>query len=250
MQLVINGEERYLNKKDAYMKSPLLDTDFKDGFGFKLACHKRTEVTIKSLMVMEYTDEPEFIDLPKSEFIYAPTLTKTDKPMLEDCIKDLSPELVDCIHDMDKHLKALNFKRKIEGGYPISQLTYVLPLGLSYKFRIDGNMLWHQVNWIRYNTKQDIDKFGRQKADYTEETLTKLAEESPVFAEGIFSHIRECFGCAPNCIHSALYKHNGKSKLSCTDILGGIHFKMIPSDFDDVKKIINVIIELSKEPLT
>jgi hypothetical protein len=115
MQLIINGEERYFNKKDAYMKSPLTDTDFNDGFGLKLTCYPRTEVSIKSLVVTEYVDEPEFEALPKKDYIYAPTLTKTEKPQLQDCIKDLSPELIDCIIDMDKHLKALKFRRLIEG---------------------------------------------------------------------------------------------------------------------------------------
>ena len=54
MQFIINGEERYFNKKDAYMKSKTIDIDFADGFSLNLACHQRTEVFIKSLTVTEY----------------------------------------------------------------------------------------------------------------------------------------------------------------------------------------------------
>ncbi|MCL2774622.1 MAG: hypothetical protein FWD71_14945 [Oscillospiraceae bacterium] len=132
MQLIINGEERYLNKKDIYMKSPLTDTDFKNGFGFKLACHKRTEVFIKSLIITEYDDEPDFPMLPKKDANYAPSLTPSDKPTLDDCIKDLSQNLKDKIYEMDKLLRDLKFKRIIEGGYPESKVTYILSKVVSY----------------------------------------------------------------------------------------------------------------------
>ena len=93
MQLIINGEERYFNTKDAYMKLKTIDTDFPDGFGLKLACHERTEIFVKSLTVTEYDKEPEFAKLPTAENIYAPSPTPTDKPKFEECIAGLTPDL-------------------------------------------------------------------------------------------------------------------------------------------------------------
>jgi hypothetical protein len=61
----------------------------------------------KPLTVTEYDNEPDFFDAPKTELIYAPYLIPADKPTLEDCIQELSPELKDCIYDIDKTLKKL-----------------------------------------------------------------------------------------------------------------------------------------------
>ena len=138
--------------------------------------------------------------------------------------------------------KSMGFKRKIEGGYPYSKITYVSPLGLSYKINITDATLCHQLNWIRYNTKREQEKYGGyKKADYTNEALNKLSEESPELTAEIFYRIRECFGCNQNCDYRASYEYNGKKKASCDDINGGIHFKMFSSDFEDLRKFVTAI---------
>ena len=245
MRLIINGEERYCNKKDIYMKSPLTDTDFPDGFGLGIACYKRTEVSIKSLTVTEYTDEPEFAALPQKEFIYAPTLTKTENPTLEDCIKDLSPELQACLLDMDRHLKELKFRRKIQGGYPESRITYFVPYVVSYQIKISHHLLTHRttamLGFYMNNARERADRFNPR-------FLSKLDESEPGLAGEIFDRMYELHCCRcrgdHSCAHFNLTEYDGQKKNNCQHI---VQFKMIPADFGDVKKVIGAILDISKE---
>ena len=244
MQLIINGEERYFNKKDIYMKSPLTDTDFPDGFDLGIACYKRTEVTIKSLAVTEYTDEPACAALPKKEFIYAPSLTPTENPTLEDCIKDLSPALQACLRDMDNHLKALKFRRKIQGGYPESRITYIIPYVVSYQIKISHHLLTHRTTAMLgfyVNHARERDQFNTR-------FLRKLDESEPGLAGKIFNRMYElhCGLCRGDhsCAHYNLTEYGGQKKNNCQHI---VQFKMIPADFDDLKKVIGAILDISKE---
>ena len=236
MQLIINGEERYFNKKDIYMKSPLTDTDFKDGFGVKIACRKRTEVCIKALAVTEYSDEPEFDALPKKEIHYAPSLTPSGKPTLDDCIKDLSQDLKNKIYDMDKYLSSVKFKRIIEGGYPENKITYILPKVVSYKIKISYHLLTHSTTSL----------LGNYIGDFNNKFLNKLTESDPGFAGEIFLRAKDCTGCngknnGTGCTNNNIVEYNGKKKINCALT---VQFKMIPSDFDDVKKVITAITAL------
>ena len=237
MQLIINGEERYFNKKDIYMKSPSVDTDFKDGFEFKIACHKRTEVLIKSLTITEYDDEPDFPVLPREDFIYSPCLTSSEKPTLDDCIQELTQDLKDKIYDMDKYLRSLKFKRIVEGGYPESKITYILPKVISYKIKISHNLLTHWTMLLN----------GNYIGDFNSEILSKLAETDSGFADEIFFRMNDCTRCngkgtgGPGCMNYNLIEYNGKKKINCAFT---VKFKMIPSDFADVKKLINAVIAL------
>ena len=246
MQLIINGEERYFNKKDAYMKSSSAEADFKDGFGLKLACFKRTEVYIKSLTVTEYTNEPEFVSMPKKDYLYAPTLAKTEKPTLENCIKDLSPELQDCIHDMDKYLKALKFKRLIEGGYPESKITYTMPRVTVFKMNISHHLLTQirtmaMLGFYVNGAGEHTDKFNTM-------FLRNLEESDPAFADEIFFRMSErnyCKVCGGSkCSNYNLTEYKGTKKNNCAHF---VQFKMIPSDFADAKRVVETVLELAKE---
>ena len=242
MQLIINGEERYLNKKDVYMKSDLENTEFNDGFGFQIACRKRAEVIIKSLKVTEYIDEPDFEVLPKKDLIYAPSLTPTDKPAFEDCIKDLTPELKDCLFEIVNHLKGLKFKRKIEGGYPESKITYFIPKVVSYQIKISHHLLWHRTTAM---LGFYVNNSGERSDEFNARFLKKI---KPELAEEIFDRMYDfhCGSCRGNhtCTHFNLTEYNGRKKNNCQHI---IEFKMIKSDFDDVKTVIGAILDISKE---
>ncbi|MCL2664810.1 MAG: hypothetical protein FWE82_04285, partial [Defluviitaleaceae bacterium] len=278
MQLIINGEERYFNKKDAYMKPPktpakkdaysafsqsenfdMTDTDFSDGFGIKLACFQRTEVFIKSLAITEYDDEPEFKTLPKRDYVYAPTLTKTEKPQLEDCIKDLSPELINCILDMDKHLKALKFRRLIEGGCtgrmgeqdakrptsPESKISYTMPRVTLWKMNISHHLMTHRtMAMLGFYVNQS----GKYEEKFNALFLRKLEEYNPDFAGEIFfrmSQMNYCKVCGGSkCSHFNLTEYKGSKKNNCAHF---VQYKMIPSDFADVKIVLDIILKLSKE---
>ena len=242
MQLIINGEERYFSKKDVYMKSPLTDTEFADGFGLDITCYKRTEIVIQSLTVTEYTEEPEFAALPKKEHIYAPTLTKTEKPTLEDCIQDLSPELQACIIDMDTHLKALKCRRKIEGGYPESKITYFVPYVLTWQIKISHHLLTHKTTAM---LGFYVNNAGERNDKFNVRFLSRLEETDPVLAGEIFYRMyeRQCVVCRGNhsCAHFNLTEYKGRKKNNCQHI---VQFKMAPADFDDVKKVIDNIMAI------
>ena len=250
MQLIISGEERYFSKKDAYMKSPLTDTEFADGFGLSITCYKRTEIVIKSLTVTEYAEEPEFAVLPKTEFTYAPTLMKTETPTLEDCVKDLSPELQACILEMEQHLRALKFRRKIEGGYPESKITYFVPKVVSYQIKISHHLLTHRTTaMLGFYVNNSI-----ERDTFNVAFLSKLEAIDPGLAEKIFSRMHEvhctsgqgkpCCRGNHSCAHFNLTEYKGRKKNNCQHI---VQFKMIPADFADVKKVIAAILDLSKE---
>jgi len=249
MQLIINGESRYYSKKDAYIISPLLDTEFRDGFELKLACDKRTLLTLASFTIIEYEDsEPEFIPESASAYVLPPPcLSVAEKPTIIYCIQGLEQQLQQTILDTDKYLcetlkKSMKFKRKIEGGYPYAKITYVSPLGFSYKLSISGQTMTHSMGWIDYNTKREQEKYGGiKKADYSIITLEKLAEKSRDFANKMFFQMKECAGCYGYCIHRNHYEYNGKKKISCG---GTIQFKMFPSEFVDARKVIEAIDEI------
>lgn len=251
MWVYVNNELRCISRNNPYIKAfkkGILPEEFKNGFNISLSCDKRTKMTLKSLTIVELKNEEISEPAEKVNINPLPVcLSVSEKPTLEECIQGLEIDLQKEIIRTNEYLlkdmkKNMTFKRKIEGGYPCSKITYVSPLGLSYKIHITGTILWHQLNWIRYNTKQEQEKYGGyKKADYTNEALKVLTKKSPELAAEIFYRIRECFGCKQNCEYRALYENNGKKKASCDDIFGGIHFKMFPSDFEDLRNFINAI---------
>jgi len=250
MWICIDNELRCISRKDPYIKAAKkgdIPEEFAAGFDFALACDKRTQMEVQSFTVTEYATG-EIIEPQEgiTKIPHPPCLSSAEKPTIGECIQDLSQDLQNEILQTDEYLlkdmkKALGFKRKIEGGYPYSKISYVSPVGLSYKIHITGFTLQHQINWIRYNTQREQEKYGHQKADLTNETLAKLSGESPEFAEEIFYRIRECFGCQQECQYRVIYELGGKKKVSCTDICSGIHFKMRRSDFEDLRKVMKAI---------
>lgn len=251
MWVYINSDLRCISRKDDYIKTikkGLLPKEYENGFNLALACTKRTQTVLKELTITEF--ELDKITVPEESVkIHCDSacLSVSEKPTLDKCIQGLEYDLQKEIIHTNEYLlndvkKNMSFKRKIEGGYPYSKITYVSQKGLSYKIHIRGVTLWHQLVWIRYNTKQEQEKYGGyKKADCTNEALNKLAEESPELASKIFFRIRECFGCEQNCGYRAIYEYNEMKKMSCDDIFGGIYFKMLPSDFEDLRKYISVL---------
>ncbi|MEG0692559.1 MAG: hypothetical protein RR444_05700, partial [Oscillospiraceae bacterium] len=156
MWIYVNNELRCISKKDVYIKAfknGLIPEEFKDGFNISLACDKRTKMDIKSLTVFELKNEEIVEPSEKPDINPLPvSLSVSEKPTLEVCIKGLSNELQKEIINTDEFFlqamkKNLKFKRKIEGGYPCSKISYVSSFGLSYKIHIFESTLWHQLNW-------------------------------------------------------------------------------------------------------
>jgi hypothetical protein len=250
MWVLIDHKLCCCSKNDKYIKTKELPEEFKDGFGIGIACDKRTVLTVKSFMVTAYeNEEPVAPAEPTGTLAVQPIcLTGSEKPTVEQCVQGLSPSLKEEVLRTDEYLmkvmkKSLKLSRKIEGGYPCSRITYVSDWGFRYKVQISGGYVWHDINWISYNTKREQEKVGGyKKADYTIETLEKLAEESPEFAEAMFSRIKECVACCGEngCFNKALYEYGGQKKAGC-GWSDGMQFKMFPSDFGDVRNVVGAI---------
>ena len=250
MWISVNDELRCLSTKDQYIKAKQMPEEFLDGFNFAIACDKRTNLTIKSVTVTEYDEEPAAPQMSMIAAPPAPCLSASEKPTLQECIQGLTPDLQTAILHIDEFLlkdmkKIMAFKRKIEGGYPVNKITFVSPRGLSYKIYISDQYLRHDIAWISYNTHRERAKFGGlKKADYTVKTLEKLAETSPEFADEMAYRMKECVGCSKagaHCMHREKYEYNGKAKISCG---GGIHFKMLPEEFEDLRKWVGAVGEV------
>ena len=70
--------------------------------------------------------------------------------------------------------------------------------------------------------------------------LYKFAEESPEYANELFDRMKECVGCRGRVgctAGKARYEYNGRKRTLCC----GFVFKMVASDFGDVKKMIKAI---------
>jgi len=176
-------------------------------------------------------------------------MNKEKKSKLETAIKNLPLELKNEILKMDEYLlkdmrKNLKFKRTFEAEG--SRISYVSPWGFRYKLYLSGEDIvggWHNISWIYYNTQREKQKYGKHKPDYTVKALHKLAETSSEFANKLFDQMKECVGCRGKVgctAGNSKYEFNGKKKTLCC----GFVFKMIPSDFGDVKKMIKAISEV------
>ena len=164
-------------------------------------------------------------------------MTPADKPTIDECIADLTLDLKEIIRNMDVYFKFLKLRRKIEGGYPESKITYYLPKIISYKIKISGNLLTHSISPLLSN-------FGNKKI-YRENFFDKLGKKSSALAKEIFLRMNKCRGCDGDsgCVYKHFVEYAGENKMSCChDVL----FKMIPSDFEDVRKVVDAIVSLSK----
>ena len=199
-------------------------------------------------MITEFEDDEIFAPLNHYKRLMDVFPNLRAKSTLDQCIKGLSTELRSEVLNIDRFLmvdmkKDLKFRRKIEGDYPCSKITYVSPWGFRYKISISNIYLWHDIMWIAYNTRGEINKHGgRKKADHTIETLNDLANDSPEFADEMFRRIRECTVCngGGKCNNWLIYEYNGIKKVTC-EWSNGMHFKMIPSDFGDLRKVVCTI---------
>jgi len=138
------------------------------------------------------------------------------------------------LRNMDKEFK---LKRAID-KYGI--VTYTSPWRFRYKLRRFNAGELHDIQWSPPHHQ-----------NYIIETLEKLAENSPEFADKIFTnnirtHIvrRVCGYCTfTDCHNIKSYEYNGQSKRTCGS---AIQFEWTPSDFEDVRKVVTAINEVIK----
>lgn len=95
--------------------------------------------------------------------------------------------------------------------------------------------------WIMYFTHREQEKVsGLRKRQLISETLEKLAETSPSFADRMCANLRDCVNCG-ECGVKTAYEYRGKKKIACHGVM---EFKMIPSEFADVRKVIEAVNEV------
>lgn len=244
MQIIVNGEERYYSNKEKYMKSKLLKEFNSEGFTLKIAANKRTNLTIKALGITEYDDTAGItstnVSLPEP-FKSNQAVQMDEKPRFDTCISILPIEIQQEIIKTDEFLRSLRpikFKRQIEKHG--NKITYLASdYGFSYGLYPSNDIMHHTLGW--YVITNGKPEFWHRKADMMEETLKKLAETSPEFAERMFVNLNECIACTSHCLVKTLYEFNCKKKLACHGLM---EFKMCVSDFEDVRVFINAINEL------
>lgn len=171
------------------------------------------------------------------------TTPKTSK--FELYVKTLPIEVQSEVVKTDEFLRTLDkefkFKRAFaEHGGQGSIVTYTSPWGFRYKIRRFKVGELHDIQWSPPHHQ-----------NYIIETLEKLAEKSPEFADKIFAnnirtHIakRVCGYCTfTDCHNIKSYEYNGQTKRTCGS---AIQFEWTPSDFEDVRKVVVAINEVVK----
>lgn len=243
IQILIGGEERYYFKKEKYMKSPAFQTMNEGGFPLRFSCAKRTNLEIRSIRVTEYDDTAAILHLHDPKEVKPAPLT--EKPTFESCLSGLPDALRAAVMNIDDWLRTLRpmrFKRNIDkNGMKISYMAS--EQGFSYAIHISGDVLYHTLQWYIL-TQGKPETWGR-KADRMEETLKYLAQTDSAFAQRMFDNLQECVGgYSSGCLVKTPYTFSDKNIISCH---GKMYFNMNLSEFDDVKRFIGAVNEITKE---
>lgn len=221
----INGRHCYHTGKAPYMailKSGGVPEEFKNGFGFAIACGENVELLIKSLRFTEYGDGGFYVP---EEIAKMPELSA-----FEWYLKSLPHEIRGEVLKTDEYLMNymklnLKFKKSVDKD---GKLTYDSPCGLRYSMNRFGIGETHTLSWNRFG-----------------DVLNKLAETSPEFADRMFANIDEsvsgrggekCRQCTViSCANMKATEYDGETRRSCG---GSMHFKWLSDDFADVRRIV------------
>lgn len=241
MQILVDGEERYYSANEKYMKSKAFREANEEGFELKIACDKLVNLCIKSVAITEYSDTCGILHTDKG--LPAPktrneAISRNDKPTFERCISLLPPIIKEEILGIDEYLRALRplkFKRQVDKNG--SKITYVASdHGVSYALYLSNDIFDHSLQW--YLITQGPPDTWHRKADMMEETLNRLYDRSPDFAERMFHNLDDCVGCYKGCLARTVYGFRGKKKAVCH---GKLKFEMNPSGFRDVRTFADMI---------
>lgn len=172
MQILIDGDERFYSRRQAYVRAKNLGDLNAEGFGLGLAVTKLSLLSIKSLTVTEYDGQAP---VARGDFEIQnprPAAEERVKPTFESVIAGIPLETRFRVIETDiflKSLKPLKFRRIVDknGG----KISYVASdFGISYAVSVSGAESMQNFGWyIVTNGKPDT--WGR-KADDMEETLT------------------------------------------------------------------------------
>lgn len=245
MQIIVNGEERYYSSSEKYMRTKAFAAMNKEGFPLKISCDNRVDVQIRQVCVTEYDDTAGIVHLADiAEEKHIPTtMPPTGKPTFESCIAELSAPLHAAFEDIDVWLRSLHpvkFKRQIDKNG--EKITYVASeQGLSYQVYISGGVMTHTIWWYIL-TQGKPETWGR-KADNMENTLSYIAKSDSDFAHKLFNSFYKCVGgYGSGCGGKTIYTFDSRKVVACH---GKMHFNMNLSEFEDVKRFITAVNEIS-----
>jgi hypothetical protein len=234
MQILINGEERFYSRKQAYMREKTLKEQNTEGFSIRLAVAKLSTLNIKNITITEF-DEKAPVVRGAFEIIKPQHMDgERPKPTFESVISALPQEYRNEIIKTDDFLKSLRpvkFKRMVDknGG----KISYVASdFGISYMVNVSGAESSQNFGW--YIVTGGKPETWRRKADYMEETLAEIASSDPQLAERIFYALNDCVDCyGQRCLAKTPYAFNGQKKVTCH---GRVLLRMCSSDFHDVRE--------------
>jgi hypothetical protein len=244
MQILINGEERFYSRKQAYMRVKTLKEQNTEGLSIKLAVSKLATLNIKTITVTEF-DEKAPVARGAFEIIKPqPMDGERPKPTFESVISGLPQKSRDEIIKMDDFLMSLppvKFKRTVDknGG----KISYVASdYGISYMINVSGAESSQNFGW--YIVTGGKPETWHRKADYMEETLAEITKSDPQLAERIFYALNDCVDCyGQGCLAKTPYAFNGQKKVTCH---GRVMLRMCSSDSQDVREFflhLNTLIE-------
>jgi hypothetical protein len=238
MQIIINGEERFYSRKQAYMKAKDLSALNEEGFTIGLAVAKLSALGIKTIKMTEYDGKAPVVRGAFEEIPHSAEAEKA-KPDFEGVILGLPPEIKGEIVETDKFLTALRpmkFKRAVDKNG--SKISYVASdFGVSYAFNISGLESSQNLGW--YIVTGGKPETWHRKADFMEKTLAFISETDPALAGRMFYALSDCVGCfGGGCLGATLYSFNGEKKAACH---GRITLRMCREDFEDAREFIRHI---------
>jgi len=234
MQILINGEERFYSRKQAYMRVKTLKEQNTDGFSIKLAVSKLSTLNIKNITVTEF-DEKAPVVRGNFEIIKPqPINGERPKPTFESVMSGLPQECRDEIIKMDNFIMSLRpvkFKRMVDknGG----KITYVASdFGISYMVNVSGAESSQNFGW--YIVTGGKPETWHRKADNMEEILAEITKSDPPLAERIFYALNDCVACyGQRCLAKTSYAFNGQKKVTCH---GRVMLRMCSCDSHDVRE--------------
>jgi hypothetical protein len=216
IQILIDGDERFYSRRQAYVRAKNLGDLNAEGFELGLAVTKLSLLSIKSLTVTEYDGQA-----PVARGVFEiqnprPAAEERAKPTFESVIAGIPLETRFRVIETDiflKSLKPMKFRRIVDknGG----KISYVASdFGISYAVNVSGAESMQNFGWyIVTNGKPET--WGR-KADNMEETLAEIAKTDAPLAERIFYALNDCVGCyGSRCLAKTPYSFNGHKRLAC-----------------------------------
>lgn len=247
MQILVNGEERYFSSKEKYMRSLIFSEVNSEGFDLKIAGSKLANLALDFVRVTEYEDNEIAVLGPKGNNLDSKICLSVDRKVKSDfdeCISKLSTELKEAIYHINDFLlncKNLKVKRKIEGSSQACKISCVSSHGFSYSIHVSEKITDHFFWWNMVSNYTYENKYMGRKNDYTNITLSKVAERSPEIAALLFSYYDECVGCSSGCHVKTFYEYSGKKKAVCH---GKMIMNMNVSTFNNILYMFRVLAEI------